>query len=306
VCEQNARTSQAGHRASLLTVCKEEIDNVYLLFTSTDLLEWKKLNVSIPDSFECPDMFALPVDGDTEQVKWVVIDGNGDYVLGSFDGMQFTIEAKKQKGDYGRNFYATMTFENMPKSDQRRIQMAWVRGWDDYPKDMPFNQQVTFPCELTLRRLPRGIVMCRYPIREITRIYDQEFSIRNRILKPGDNLLSDLEGDLFDINVVIDISQSTCAEIVLNLRGNTVKYDMSRKVFHSVGSEVHLEPRAGMIEIRVLMDRLSIESFGNHGEVSITNIAYQKVDRPHLELSAVSGDAKIVSLTAHELKSIWE
>lgn len=306
VCEQNARTSQAGHRASLLTVCKEETDNVYLLFTSTNLLDWKKLGVSIPDSFECPDMFALPVDGDTEQVKWVVIDGNGDYVFGSFDGEQFTTEAKKQKGDYGRNFYATMTFENMPKSDPRRIQLAWMRGWNDYPKDMPFNQQVSFPCELTLRRLPRGIVMCRYPIREITRIYDQEFSLRNHILKPGDNPLSGLEGDLFDINLDIDISQSTCSEIVLNLRGNTVKYDVSRKVLHSVGLEVHLEPRAGLIEIRILMDRLSIESFGNHGEISITNIAYQKADRPHLELSAVGGDAKIVSLTAHKLKSIWE
>jgi hypothetical protein len=142
VCEQNARTRQAGRRASLLTVCREETDNVYLLFASTNLLNWKKLDVSIPDSFECPDMFALPVDGDTEQVKWVVINGNGDYVFGSFDGKQFTTEAKKQKGDYGRNFYATMTFENMPKSDPRRIQLAWMRGWDDYPKDMPFNQQV--------------------------------------------------------------------------------------------------------------------------------------------------------------------
>jgi sucrose-6-phosphate hydrolase SacC (GH32 family) len=306
VCEQNAMTRQPGRRASLLTVCKEETDNAYLLFTSKNLLDWKKLDVSIPDSFECPDMFALWVDGDKEQMKWVIIDGNGDYVFGNFNGRQFTTETRKQKGDYGRNFYATMTFENMPKSDPRRIQLAWMRGWDDYPKDMPFNQQVSFPCELTLRRLPRGIVMCRYPIREITSIYDQEFSLQNRILKAGKNPLSGLEGDLFDINLEIDISQSTCSEIVLNLRGNTVKFDVSRKVLHSVGSEVHLEPIAGLLEIRILMDRLSIESFGNHGEVSITNIAYQKADRPHLELSAISGDAKIVSLTAHKLKSIWE
>ena len=148
--------------------------------------------------------------------------------------------------------------------------------------------------------------MCRYPIREITKIYDQEFSLQNRTLKPGDNPLSGLQGDLFDINLDIDISQSTCSEILLNLRGNTVKYDVSHNVLHSVGSEVHLESRAGLIEIRILMDRLSIESFGNHGEVSITNIAYQKEDRPHLELSAVGGNAKIVSLTVHKLKSIWE
>src|SRR4030042_1333099 len=109
----------------------------------------------------------------------------------------------------------------MPKSDPRRVQLAWMRGWDDYPKDMPFNQQLSFPCELTRRRPPRGIVMCRYPIREIAGIYDQEFSLRNRILKPGENPLAGLEGDLFDISSEIDISQSACSEIVLNLRGNT-------------------------------------------------------------------------------------
>jgi len=74
------------------------------------------------------------VDGDASQRKWVVVDGNGDYVTGSFDGNMFTTETKKRKGDYGRNFYATMTFHNMPKSDPRRVQMAWMRGWDDYPK----------------------------------------------------------------------------------------------------------------------------------------------------------------------------
>ena len=306
VYEQNAKTPQAGRRASLLTVCKEETDNVYLLFSSANLLDWKKLDGSIPDSYECPDMFELPVDNDTGQMKWVVIDANGDYVIGRFDGRQFTAETTKRKGDYGRNFYATMTFENMPASDPRRIQLAWMRGWDDYPKDMPFNQQVSFPCELTLRTLPGGIVMCRYPIREISDLYGDELSLHNYILMPGENPLSGMEGDLFDVHLQIDISKSTGSGIVLNLRGNTIKYDVSRRILHSVGSEVQLEPRAGLVEIRVLMDRLSIESFGNRGEVSITNIAYQKGDRPHLEINAVGGEVRIVSLTVQKLKSIWK
>ena len=71
---------------------------------------------------------ALPVDGDPKLVKWIVIDGNGDYVVGRFDGNQFVPEARKRKGDYGRNFYATMTFENMPASDPRRIQLAERRA----------------------------------------------------------------------------------------------------------------------------------------------------------------------------------
>lgn len=305
ICEQNAGAKLAGRRAALLTVSRQEAENVYLLFSSTNLLNWTKLDTEIGDSFECPDMFALPVDGNANQSKWVVIDGNGDYVVGRFDGKQFTPEAKKRKGDYGRNFYATMTFENMPTSDPRRIQLAWMRGWDEYPKNMPFNQQVSFPCELTLRTLPQGMTLCRYPIHEIATIHGEGFSRENFTLRPGENPLSGQTGDLFDIRLEIDISQSTCSEIALDLNGNTVKYDVVSKTLQSVGSETKLEPRDERIGIRVLMDRLSIETFGNRGEVSITNIAYQKGQGP-LDLRAIGGEAKIVSLTAQKVESIWK
>ncbi len=306
ICEQNAGSRQAGRRGCLLTVCNEASENVYLFFSSTNLLDWEKLDGHLSDSFECPDMFELAVEGEPDHSRWVVIDGNGDYVIGRFDGERFVAEGTKRKGDHGRNFYATMTFENMPQSDPRRIQLAWMRGWDDYPKNMPFNQQVTFPCELSLRRLPQGVVMCRYPIGEISLIHDEALTLEHRTLKPGENPLSGLEGDLYDINLRIDLSQSTCSELILNLRGNQVRYDVDRKMLHSVGSEVPLEPRNGLVEIRVLMDRLSIETFGNRGEVSMTNIAYQKDAKPSLELLSVGNSTRIVSLTVHTLRSIWE
>jgi fructan beta-fructosidase len=218
----------------------------------------------------------------------------------------FTTETKKRKGDYGRNFYATMSFDNMPKSDPRRIQMAWMRGWDDYPKDMPFNQQASFPCELTLHKLTEGIVMFRYPIREIERIHGKEFSITDCVLKPGENPLSGLEGELFDIDLKIDVARSTCSEVILKLHGNTVKYDLKSKKLHSQGSEAQLDPGSGMVEIRVFVDRLSIETFGNRGEVSITNIANQKPERPQLVLNALGGDAVVKSLAVHEVKPTWK
>lgn len=306
ICEQNASTLQTGRRASLLTVCRNEPKNVYLLFSSPNLLDWTKLDTAIPDSFECPDMFPLPVDGNAEDVKWVVVDGSGDYRMGSFDGKKYVQETTKQKGDYGRNFYATMTFDDMPSSDPRRIQLAWMRGWDDYPKNMPFNQQISFPCELTLHRLPEGIVLRRYPVREISTIYDKTVSLENLTLQPVDNPLASLQGELFDIEATFDVQHSRCSRIEFNLCGNTVAYDLSERVLESVGSKAPLAPRDGKIEIRILIDRLSLETFGNQGEVSITNIAYQKDTAPRLSLHAVNGEANVISLTVHTLKSIWE
>jgi levanase/fructan beta-fructosidase len=252
-------------------------------------------------------MFELPIEGGAGERKWVVIDGNGDYITGAFDGTRFTPETEKKKGDYGRNFYATMTFENMPASDPRRIQMAWMRGWDDYPKDMPFNQQASFPCELTLRRLSTGLTLCRTPIAEIATLRGPGgVSLKDQSIKPGVNRLAEVAGELFDIRLVLDVSGSTCEELTLNLRGNEVRYNLKRAILRSHGSEVSLPAEAGEVEIRVLMDRLSLETFGNRGAVSITNVARQNQASPHLALTATGGDAALKSIEVHPLRSIWK
>ncbi|MEU4292596.1 hypothetical protein AB0E63_30600 [Kribbella sp. NPDC026596] len=74
---------------------------------------------------------------------------DGKYSVGDFDGTSFTEESEQVLSDAGLSFYATQTWNNTETGDGRRIQAAWMRD-GGYP-DMPFNQQVTFACELTLR-----------------------------------------------------------------------------------------------------------------------------------------------------------
>jgi len=306
ICEQNSLVKTDGRRGALLAVGEGPRNNAYLLFSSTNLLEWTKLPGSIADSFECPDMFELPVEEAAGEKKWVVIDGNGDYVTGSFDGTNFRPAAKKKKGDYGPNFYATMTFENMPASDPRRVQLAWMRGWEDYPKDMPFNQQASFPCELTLRKLPTGLTLCRNPIREIATLRAKDgFAVKDHVLPPGANPLAHLQGELFDIRIVLDVARSTCDALTLGLRGNEVCYDLKRATLRSCATEVPLPADSGEIEMRVLLDRLSLETFGNRGAVSITSVIRQNQADPHLTLTATGGDAVLKSIEVHHLHSIW-
>jgi len=307
ICEQNSSSKQPGRRAAMLTLAEQPVgQNSYLLFSSTNLLQWTKMDSEIADSYECPDMFELPVTGEKDQTKWVVIDGNGDYVIGSFDGNAFTAEQKKRDGDYGAHFYATMTFDNMPASYPRRIQMAWMRSWKDYPEDMPFNQQISFPCELTLHKSGNGIQMFRYPIREISKLYCKEFKFAGRTVKPGENPFSGLTADAYDIDMKIDVSKSTCELISFNLRGNKVEYNLKKHQLRSMGANVPLEPKDGIVEVRVLLDRLSLETFGNHGEVSITNIARQDQAVLELGMTVAGGDAVVVSFSANEVESMWK
>jgi levanase/fructan beta-fructosidase len=282
-------------------------DDSYVLFSSTDLLHWEKLS-TIPGMFECPDMFPLLLDGDPGQEKWVVVDGSGDYVVGRFDGRRFDGETVKRKGDWGRNFYATMTFDGVPSEDGRRIQMAWMRG-GEYP-DMPFNQQLTFPCELTLRTLPEGPRLCRYPAREVEQLYAGGVVLSDQVLVPGEHPLGRIQGRLLDIAAEFDLSRSGCDEVAFDVGGNRVSYHVRNQQLDSCGTRAELRGRAGQLQLRILVDRMSVETFGNHGEVSMTNVSPVQGQGtqgtgPAVSLRSTGGDVYVRSLAVHELNSIW-
>ena len=278
-------------------------EHCYLLFESKDLLHWEKLPGEIPDMYECPDMFAMPLDGDPANRKWVVVGGDGTYLVGTFDGERFHAETEKLPGDFGTCFYATMSWVNIPREDGRRIQLGWMRG-GSYP-DMPFNQQLSFPCELTLRTLPEGVRLCRNPAAEIGRLCTDRLALTEARVKPGENPLAAIQGELFDIEIEVDLTRSTCSAIVLEARGSLVSYTVKDEALDSCGVRTHLPPRDGRVQIRVLVDRMSIETYGNRGEVSITSCSRAKDGETPLALVALGGEAFVTALEVRTLKSAW-
>jgi len=81
----------------------------------------------------CVDFFQLPVDGDENNKKWVMIFIDGSYIIGSFDGSTFynqsgkpaTTEDRNESLVIDQNFYATMTWYNMP--GDRKVQITWMK-----------------------------------------------------------------------------------------------------------------------------------------------------------------------------------
>lgn len=88
----------------------EALDHKVLLYKSTNLKDWTALSEFGPANatgglWECPDLFPLAVDGDPNNVKWVMVvninpggvagGSAGQYFVGSFDGVTFTSETTK-------------------------------------------------------------------------------------------------------------------------------------------------------------------------------------------------------------------
>ena len=283
---------------------KSEKPAMYALFGSPDLKAWTKLcEIEPPKCGECPDLFELPVDGDTKNTRWVFWGGNGNYYVGRFDGTTFKPKSGIQSFLGGHSFYyAAQSWSDIPASDGRRIQIAWMSG-GKYP-DMPFNQQMSFPRELTLRTTPDGIRMFCNPVREIEKLHGKARTWKNAALKPGEDLLVGVNGDLFDIRA--EIEPGGAKQIAFDLRGVKVCYDTAAKKLSCGKASAPLEPVNGCIRLQLLLDRTSLEVIANDGLITLNDCFVPDDANRSLALTADGGEAKVVSMKVFELRSAWK
>ena len=267
--------------------------------TSPDLKNWKYQS-RIEGFFECPDLFELPVEGGDGAGKWVLYAGDAKYLLGDFDGKTFTPESKEKKQLWYGNFYAAQTYSNAP--DGRRVQIGWGTGIT-FP-DMPFNQQMAFPCRLTLRKTADGVRMFAEPVKEVESLHARKHAVAERVLKPGDNPLADASGDLFDIRA--EFVPGDGAAFGFAIRGVPVVYDVKKQEITCKGVTAPLKPHEGKVRLQLLVDRGSVEIFGDGGRVALSVGVIPADDNHALEVFSRDGGTRLRSLEAFEMKSAWE
>ena len=94
-------------------------------------------------------------------------------------------------------------------------------------------------------------------------------------------------------------------ELGFNLRGVTVSYDTKKQELSCMGNKAALKPVDGKIRLRLMVDRTSIDIFGNDGRLYMPMGVIVPQDNISLEVYAKGGSAKITALEVHELKSAW-
>ena len=270
-------------------------------YTSPDLKHWRRQS-RIDGYFECPELFEMPVDGRADDMRWVVYAGDGDYAIGQFDGKTFTLAHEgKTKFSYGNCFYASQTFSDVPPDDGRRIQIGW--GQAD-PVGMPFSQMMLFPCELTLRTVNGKLVMFAYPVAEIDKLHGKPHAWRGLAVGEGDNPLSDISGDLFDIRA--EIAPGDARKVAINVRGVAIECDLRQRTLSCLDKTAPLPLTDGVIRLRVLVDRTTIEIFAADGQVYMPMSVLPADEDRSLALSVSGGTATANNLEVFELQSAWK
>lgn len=282
-------------------------DYRFALLSSNDLKTWKEMSrFEMPRGVDCPDMFELGVNGDSMDTRWVFWAGDGTHMIGRFDGIAYKREGaihlpQLTWEEQGANGYAAQTFSNMPGSDGRRIQLAWLRN-ARHP-DMPFSQLVSFPCELTLRTSPDGIRLYREPIREIELLRGRSWQWDAGAVRPGDDPFSKISGELFEIRA--EITSSRASSVTIKAGGADLVYAPLQATLSYMGKSLPAGGAGGKLQLHILIDRTTIEIFADNGRISMTFSIPPMEGATPLGLQVRGGDITIAALEVWELKSIW-
>ena len=296
-----------------------------LYLSSRDGLEWRclgEIDASCSEygrMWECPDFFSL----DGKQVLIVSPQemhareefhaGYGTMaILGSFDEKECCFERESiQPVDHGLTFYAPQT---TLAPDGRRIMIGWMDNWEtckEAPRRHPWYAQMSMPREISIRN--GRLYQC--PVREIKSMW-KDTIVHDRVQIHEETVLAGVQGRMLDLKVTLHAQDSACRRFELRVARDPVHYiqvrcDLARGelVFdRSHGGShrdiahtrhVKAEVENGILTLRLLMDKESIELFINDGERVVTSLIPTPLEADGITFAA---DAPVsVSVEAHPL-----
>lgn len=277
------------------------------IYSSADLKEWK-LESQFGAEYgnhggvwECPDLMKMKVRG-TDQYKWMLlcnINPGGpfggsatQYFVGQFDGHKFTCESAPEVTkwmDYGKDHYATVTFDNAP--DGRRVAMAWMSNWQ-YANQVPtmqFRSANSVPRDLDLYEY-QGQTYCGVtPSPELAAARPKKAT---KTLTEACEMVVTLKG-----NATITLANDKGEQVVMTYDEKSRTFAMDRtksgqKEFSDDFAALTVAPVHGkMSQLRLFIDRSSIEAFDADGKMAMTNLVFPT--KPYNKV-LVKGKAKYV------------
>ena len=310
-------------------------------YGSPDLKQWALLSefgpagVQNKPNWECPDLFELPIENEPGKSRWVLeVDiGNGsvaggsggEYFTGVFDGTTFTPDTTESSWvDFGRDFYAPVSWSNIPTNDGRRIWLGWMNNWATcLNPTSPWRSAMSVPRELNLRRVAGQLKLCQRPVRELEQLRTDSVTEKSATLSDSTQVLSS-SGQQLDIRLTITPGTASDMGIRVLKKGtqqtvigidttkNQIYVDRTHSGntdFHPKFSGRHAAPLSQIeidtVRLRILVDACSVEVFVNDGETAITDLVFPDVDAIQLELFAIGGTATFDTIDVARLKSVW-
>jgi fructan beta-fructosidase len=310
-------------------------------YASPDLKRWTRTGEFGPAGstggiWECPDLFPLAVEGGG--TRWVLIvnlnpgapaGGSGaQYFVGDFDGQRFVAEgdvATPLWADYGADFYAGVSWSDVPAADGRRVWLGWMSNWlyaQEVPTS-PWRSAMTVPRALALRRTNDGLRLVQRPVAELETL--RAGAVRSfaggslaeagRWLAAQRDLpmLLDVELRLGGMSkaqpftFAIGTERDESLALTVDPAARRLSLDRTRSGavnFHKEFPAVHTAPLrldGDELVLRLLLDAASLELFAQEGETVMTEIFFPAGRERRLTLTSSGAGPRVLGMRVHEL-----
>ncbi|EOT45099.1 MULTISPECIES: glycoside hydrolase family 32 protein [Enterococcus] len=321
------------HEDYFYLVCSGKKDELgqALLYRSKNLEDWDFFNVLAESRgefgymWECPDFFPLKnANGEKYVLTFspmgvkertsIYLVGDMNYETGKFN---YTIVGNI---DWGFDYYAPQSFVDQ---SGRRILVAWANGWDWMPwwKDWGPTFKEGWCGSFNLPReaiLDTDNTVKFVPIEELQSIRKSAEAIHKKsILEKGEFSIPTANGNCFELEMTIDLANSTADSFELRLRSNDhlatiATFDLRKQILTvsrdnsddwsqgTTKSNLLLEDEA-TLKIHLFVDQSSIEIFTDDYKTNHSLNVFAKEDQNRNYVSVAEGTLVINQLETWEL-----
>ena len=181
---------------------------------------------------------------------------------------------------------------------------GWVRGFKD---GRGWNGCLTLPRILTIA--PEGHLL-QSPAPELQSLRGRKVNYTDLALDNKSRLLEDIKGDTLEIKCKFKAEGARSFGLQLRCssdgsRGVALRFEADKLDVAGIKVPVKLDQVDRVLDLHVFLDKTVLEVFINNGRAYVTRVVYSDEEDLGLKLFAQEGKARVVSLEAWEMQSIW-
>lgn len=309
------------------------------LYGSKDLKTWTKLSDFGPAGYtkhgwECPSILPVKAEGQPGKTKWVMLVSSGgdhgplmQYFVGDFDGTTFKNDNPDDMVltvDFGDAFYAAIAWRDAPANVN--ILLGWLQAGQR--ETFPWKGQMSVPRDLYLKATDEGLRLIQKPSAVVSKsiaktatarslskrsvpLYNETMSLSSEGKFNTNSNWIDAEFELspgskagFNIAEKKDGSKKVVVgydEAKQELFVDCTSSEQGAKSQENLVMTAPLKKQGNKIKLTVLLDKSSLEVFGNDGERVISTMIYPDNDATGVSVFA-GGRVKVSSLKMSEIK----
>lgn len=298
-----------------------------LLFTSLDGFQWKYKKVLAANNnrfgsmWECPDLFELNGKSillvsamDIQEQGYQYYNGNGTICLiGEYDQVTDTFtEQSDQLVDHGIDFYAPQT---VMTPDGRRVIIGWMQNLATcglHSREISWFGQLSLPRELSVKNGK----LYQKPLRELDTLRSGKIEYSKVALTEMTRLLG-VRGRTVDMELTLDSvsRQDSYQSVTIRFAEDAAHYtslnyypqESLLQIDRQFSGNDILPTRSclvdaedGRLELRIILDRFSVEIFVNDGEQVMTATLYTEQTADGISFSA--NGSVMMDIVKYDLK----